>query len=85
MGRKPYKSRVAAQPVVEKPIIKEEPEFLYKVQVTHPSLRIRSGPSLQNGQIGLITNQGIYEVLEEKNGWGKINSGWIMLQYTQKI
>ena len=91
MGRKPYKARVAAQAASKEPIpqeiIKEPtPTFLYKVQVTYPSLRIRRGPSLRDPQIGLITDMGVYEILEESNGFGRIkDNAWIMLQYTKKI
>lgn len=73
------------QEKVEAPI--QEPEDTsYKVKVTHPSLRIRRAPNLQAEIVGLITDQGIYTILDEANGWGKIDENkWIMLSYTQII
>ena len=65
---------------------KEEikPTALYKVQVTHPSLRRRRAPNLQAKVTGLITDKGYYEIFDEANGWGKLENGdWIMLSYTQ--
>lgn len=56
----------------------------YKVKVMHPSLRIRRAPNTQAEVVGLITDQGIYTILDEVNGWGMIGENkWIMLSYTQ--
>lgn len=72
----------------EKPIeeIIEAPieDKSYNVKVTHPSLRIRRAPNTQAEIVGLITDQGVYKILEEVNGWGMIGENqWIMLSYTQ--
>ena len=59
-------------------------KFEYKVKVLHPSLRIRRAPNTQAEVVGLITDQGIYTILDEVNGWGMIDENkWIMLSYTQ--
>lgn len=59
-------------------------KFEYKVKVMHPSLRIRRAPNTQAEVVGLITDQGIYTILDEVNGWGMIGENkWIMLSYTQ--
>lgn len=59
-------------------------KFEYKVKVIHPSLRIRRAPNTQAEVVGLITDQGIYTILDEVNGWGMIGENkWIMLSYTQ--
>ena len=59
-------------------------KFEYKVKVIHPSLRIRRAPNTQAEVVGLITDQGIYTILDEVNGWGMIEENkWIMLSYTQ--
>lgn len=59
-------------------------KFEYKVKVMHPSLRIRRAPNTQAEVVGLITDQGIYTILDEANGWGMIGENkWIMLSYTQ--
>ena len=63
--------------------IKEKP--LYTVRVTHVSLRHRSTPEIANNIIGIITNRGIYQIYEERDGWGRLEDGsWIMLKYTEK-
>lgn len=63
-----------------------KPTFIYKVKVTHPSLRRRNAPALSGQEVGLITDQGIYEIFDEVNGWGKLENGdWIMLSYTKVI
>ena len=70
---------------VEEPIV-ETPKYLYKVKVTHPSLRIRRGPSIYEEQVGLITDNGTYEIHAEKDGWGQLENGnWINLNFTVKI
>ena len=69
----------------ELPIKPEKPKT-YFVKVTHPSLRRRSAPALSGQEVGLITDQGIYEIFDEINGWGKLENGdWIMLSYTKII
>ena len=63
-----------------------EPKELYSVKVTHPSLRRRRLPNLQGEVVGLITDQGIYKIYEELNGWGKLDNGdWIMLSFTKPV
>ena len=58
----------------------------YFVRVTHPSLRRRRAPALSGEEVGLITDQGIYEIFDENNGWGKLENGdWIMLSYTKVV
>lgn len=66
-------------------VIAEEPiDKSYNVKVIHPSLRIRRAPNTQAEIVGLITDQGIYTILDEVNGWGMIGENkWIMLSYTQ--
>ena len=82
-----------AQPDVIKKIEEEDgeqvqvqyinPQYLYKVRVTHSSLRKRAEPSV-NGQIlGIISDKGEYYIYEEQDGWGQLDDGsWIMLKYT---
>jgi len=65
---------------VEEPVVDKS----YKVKVMHPSLRIRHAPNTQAEVVGLITDQGIYTIFDEVNGWGMIGENkWIMLSYTQ--
>lgn len=82
------KSNITTEEVTATQVIQtEEPSFdEYKVKVNHPCLRIRNLPSLNSEQIGLIMDKGIYTILEEQNGFGRIADGqWIMLSYTIKI
>lgn len=61
-------------------------KFKYKVKVTHPALRVRRAPNTQAEVIDLITDQGIYTITDEVNGWGQLENGyWIMLSYTQIV
>ena len=64
----------------------EEPFKPYRVKVTDSSLNIRSGPSTSYRINGVITDKGVYTIVEEKNGWGKLKSGagWISLYYTRE-
>lgn len=58
----------------------------YTVKIIHPCLRIRKGPSTSEQEVGLITDQGNYTILEEQNGFGKLKDNqWIMLLYTSKV
>ena len=58
----------------------------YLVQITATVLNIRKGPGTNYAITGTIKNKGIYTIVEEKNGWGKLKSGvgWICLKYTKK-
>ena len=59
----------------------------YKVKVTVDALNIRKGPGTKYGTNGVIRNGGVYTIVQEDNGWGKLASGagWISLKYTKKI
>ena len=59
----------------------------YKVKVTTSALNIRSGPGTNNKIVGVIRDRGVYTIVDEKSGWGKLKSGagWISLEYCKKI
>lgn len=59
----------------------------YKVKVTASALNIRSGAGMNYGITGVIRDKGIYTIVDEKSGWGKLKSGagWISLGYCKKI
>lgn len=60
----------------------------YMVRVTASKLNIRKGPSSTKYPVtGVITNQGIYTIVETAGKWGKLKSGlgWIYLPYTKKV
>lgn len=65
---------------------KNENPPIYKVKVNHPSLRRRAAPSTDARVLGLITDQGIYDIYEATQGWGRLEDhSWIMLQFCSKI
>ena len=55
-----------------------------KVKVTANVLNIRTGAGTNYAIKGTTKKGSVHEILEEKNGWGKINNGWISLEYTEK-
>lgn len=58
----------------------------YRVRVTIANLNIRTEANAASKSKGYI-KPGVYTIVEEKNGWGKLKSGvgWIKLSYTTKI
>lgn len=59
----------------------------YKVKVTSDALKYRKGPGTKYGVNGVITDKGVYVIVKESNGWGKLKSGagWISLKYTKRL
>lgn len=59
----------------------------YKVKVTTSALNIRSGAGTNNKVVGVIHDRGVYTIVDEKSGWGKLKSGagWISLKYCKKF
>lgn len=59
----------------------------YRVKITANALNIRKGPGTKYGINGVIRDRGVYTIVEENSGWGKLKSGagWISLSYTQKL
>jgi N-acetylmuramoyl-L-alanine amidase CwlA len=63
----------------------------YQVRVTADALNIRKGPGTSYATNGVITDKGVYTIVEEQKvgntTWGKLKSGagWISLAYTKKI
>ena len=58
----------------------------YTVKVSISNLNIRTGPGTNYPTTGKYTGKGIYTIVEEKDGWGKLKSGtgWISLAYTSR-
>lgn len=63
------------------------PFVSYKVKVTADALNIRAGASTVYNINGVIRDHGIYTIVEEKNGFGKLKNGqgWISLAYAKKV
>ena len=64
----------------------------YLVRVTASALNIRAGAGITNKKVGVITDKGVYTIVEEKKvlgqTWGFLKSkiGWICLTgYTKKV
>lgn len=59
----------------------------YKVKVSAMDLNIRTGPGTQYNRTGRYTGIGVFTIVEEKNGWGRLKSGagWISLAYAKRI
>ena len=59
----------------------------YKVKITASALNIRSGAGTNYPVVGVIRDQGVYTIIEEKGSWGRLKSkvGWIHLGYTNKL
>lgn len=60
----------------------------YKVKVTaSDGLNVRKGPGVDYDVVMTLENGGVYTIIEERNGWGKLKSGagWISLKYTKKV
>lgn len=75
-------------------VFESEPELstvpiklpIYSVRVTHPSLRVRKAPSFDAAIDRLITDQGVYDIFKQENGWGQLlDENWICLEFTSKI
>lgn len=64
----------------------------YLVRVTANALNIRKGSGTNTARAGVITDKGVYTIVEEADGigaskWGKLKSGagWISLDYAKKV
>lgn len=77
-------NKEAVEKATKKVVKKPAKKALYKVKVAHPALRVRRAPNTQAEVVDVIRDEGIYEILDEANGWGKIDENkWIMLSYTE--
>lgn len=58
----------------------------YLVQITASVLNVRKGPGTGYAIATTVKQGGVYTIVEESNGWGKLKSGagWISLAYTKK-
>ena len=57
------------------------------VKINTEALNIRKGPGTNYNVVGCIRDMGVYTIVAEDGGWGKLKSGagWICLSYTQRI
>jgi uncharacterized protein YgiM (DUF1202 family) len=66
---------------------KEEPKFPYVVRVTASLLNVRAGASPKHKINTTVKKGGVYTIVDEDDGWGKLKSGagWISLKYTERV
>ena len=59
----------------------------FKVTVAIPDLNIRKGPGIDFDRTGKFTGKGTFTVTEEKNGYGRLDTGegWISLKYCKRV
>lgn len=63
----------------------------YLVKVTADALNYRTGPATSYPIVGVIRDHGVYTIIAEQNGWGKLKSStaaqerWISLKYTKRV
>lgn len=59
----------------------------YTVKVTATALNVRKGPGTGYAITTTIRDKGVYTIVQEQDGWGKLKSGagWIKLSYTTKV
>lgn len=59
----------------------------YLVRITANKLNVRAGAGTGYKINTSVTKGGVYTIVGESNGWGKLKSGagWISLHYTQKL
>jgi uncharacterized protein YgiM (DUF1202 family) len=57
------------------------------VSIETDVLNVRSGPGTGYKINTQVKRHGIFTIVDEKNGWGKLKSGagWIHLSYTKKV
>lgn len=65
----------------------QHPAGTYKVRITAHTLNVRAGAGTSYKVTTTVKKGGIYTIVEEKDGWGKLKSGagWISLKYTEKV
>lgn len=75
------------QEIKEEPVQEIKKEFQpYRIKVNYQNLFVRKEPAVGNNVVGVITYGQEFDVIDEQNGFGKIEDGkWIMLSFTVKI
>lgn len=59
----------------------------FKVKVNVDALNIRGSATTKSSVIDVIRDRGVYTIIEEKEGWGRLKSGkgWICLEHTVRM
>lgn len=63
------------------------PEPMKMQKCCSKSLNIRSGPSFQHTVVGTITDSTIYNIVDVKNGFGRIEDtdNWVCVEFLKEI
>nr|WP_308742116.1 N-acetylmuramoyl-L-alanine amidase [uncultured Anaerocolumna sp.] len=79
-----FKNEISGKVVESKPSKSDIP---YMVKVTADVLNIREDAGTGYKVTGQIKDNGVYTIVEEKDGWGKLKSGvgWVSLKYCEKL
>lgn len=56
-----------------------------RIKITANLLNVRAGSGTNHKVVSTVKKDSIHKLLEEKNGWGRISSGWIKSDYYKKI
>lgn len=48
-------------------------------------INIRSGPGTSYGKVGAYAQGAVVAVLEERNGWGRTDMGWVSMEYLEPV
>lgn len=48
-------------------------------------VNIRSGPGTSYGKVGAYAQGAVVVVLEERNGWGRTDMGWVSMEYLEPV
>lgn len=65
-----------------------EEDYMDKTYYTvTPSVgvNIRSGPGISYGKVGAYAQGAVVAVLEERNGWGRTDMGWVSMEYLEPV
>ena len=72
--------------IIEAVSVSNENAIPRNVRITATALNVRTGPGTTYKVVQCIRDRGVYQIVEEKNGWGRLDTGgWISLQYTKNI
>lgn len=72
--------------ITETPVEPVQPASYVVRVVPEAGLNIRKTPSTEAAIMGVLPENGMYTIVEERDGWGRLKSGagWILLMYTQR-
>ena len=87
MCPEPYVRDTAAWNTFKASLITDNPSSGYLVKVTADTLNVRAGAGVGYKVKATIKKNGVYTIVDESNGWGKLKSGagWINLKYTKRV